>query len=258
MTTLTRRLLYGVYLALLATLLPHTAWAFSRFEPDNWFGQIVSVLAAVSFEAAIFALTTRLAKRMEDKPKKLTGWALRRYHYLNAYSIGLAVSIGVSVLANLAHSVEFGQDLVIFAQFGIPFWVYALAFGGVLPLVSALFAKVLSAEIPEKETEEAPNPALEEAKATIAQLRKNIKEIEAGRTAAELARAAAEMEKSAAEARFGAVGDLAVRLFATEKRARILAAAQQWPELPASAVAVIAGASASYVSEILKEESAHV
>ena len=30
------------------------------------------------------------------------------------------------------------------------------------------------------------------------------------------------------------------------------------PELPASAVAVIAGASASYVSEILKEESAHV
>lgn len=258
MTTLTRRLLYAVYMALLATLLPHTAWAFSRFEPDNPAGVIVAWFAAFSFEAAIAALTMRLAKRIETTPKKLSGWVRWRHQYANAYGLGLLLTLTVSAFANLAHAVEFGGVLLIFDRFGIPFAAYALAFGGVLPIVSLLFARVLSAEVPEDETEMPPNPALDEAKIAIAQLRRQIRETEAARTVAEAARTAAEVERTAADARFGAVGELAVRLFAAEKRARILAASQQWPELPASAVAIIAGASASYVSEVLKEEPSHV
>jgi hypothetical protein len=255
MTTTTKYILYIVYIALLATLLPHTAWAFGMFEPAGLLGAIVAWAAAISFEAAIFALTVRLAHRMSDKPKKLSGWALRKHRYINAYSGGLVFAIGVSVLANLAHSVQFGQALTIFGDASFLSVVYPLAFGGVLPIVSMLFAAVLSNEAPDDDAEAVPNPALDEAKATISQLRKQLREAEAGRIAAELARTNAETERTAAELRFGAVGDLAVRLFATEKRARILAAAQQWPTLPASAVAVIADASTSYVSEILKEEA---
>ena len=57
---------------------------------------------------------------------------------------------------------------------------------------------------------------------------------------------------NAAEQRFAAAGDLVVQLFAHEKRQRILAAAEHWPELPASSIAIITSASPSYVPEVLK------
>jgi hypothetical protein len=41
-------------------------------------------------------------------------------------------------------------------------------------------------------------------------------------------------------------------LFAEGKRQRILAAADRWPQLPASSIAVVASASPSYVSDVLK------
>jgi len=40
-------------------------------------------------------------------------------------------------------------------------------------------------------------------------------------------------------------------LFAEEKRQGILAAAAHWPQLPAPSIAVIAGPSPGYVSEVL-------
>jgi hypothetical protein len=56
-------LLWAIYLSLLAVLLPHTAWAFARFEPPGngsfgiaW-GAITAWAAAFAFEAAIAALT---------------------------------------------------------------------------------------------------------------------------------------------------------------------------------------------------------
>jgi hypothetical protein len=49
-----------------------------------------------------------------------------------------------------------------------------------------------------------------------------------------------------------AAGDLVVQLFAQEKRQRILAAAERWPELPAASIAITAGASPGYVSEVLR------
>jgi len=32
----TDRILWAIYIALLAVLFPHTAWAFSQFEPEGW------------------------------------------------------------------------------------------------------------------------------------------------------------------------------------------------------------------------------
>ena len=45
------------------------------------------------------------------------------------------------------------------------------------------------------------------------------------------------------------------RLFAEEKRQRVLAAAERWPQLPAASIAVIASASPGYVSEVLKSSN---
>ena len=67
-------LLWAIYLALLAVLLPHTAWAFGHFESPvaGWLGLQWGVLsawaAAFAFEAAIAALTHKLAERIETTP----------------------------------------------------------------------------------------------------------------------------------------------------------------------------------------------
>lgn len=243
----TNRILWGVYLALLGVLLPHTAWAFGRFESDStglfglkW-GQAIAWLAAFAFEAAIAALTSKLAKHIETTPRYSSGnVALRKfsYRYLNAYSVGLVVSIGVSMVANLAHVVEFGRPLAIFKESWASSGLYSVAFGAILPLVSLLFVLVLSNVT---ETEQGEDEVLVEAKATIRELRKELR--------------TAEARASDAETRFGAAGDLFARLFAAEKRVRILAVAETWPALPQSSVAKIAESSPAYVSEVLRDSA---
>lgn len=140
------RILWAVYLSLLAVLLPHTAWAFQNFEPQNNTNTIslVSWIAAFAFEASIAALTHKLSGHIEQTPKRLSTWSKFQYRYLNSYSLGLVAAISVSSMANLAHAVEFGRPMAIFTEWHIPFSVYALAFGAVLPLVSLVFARVLS------------------------------------------------------------------------------------------------------------------
>ena len=201
--------------------------------------------AAFAFEAAIAALTHKLAKHIESTPRYTAGrvW-LRRisYQYLNAFSAGLLVAVGVSVLANFGHAVEFGRDFAIFGQHKIPPLLYSLAFGGILPLVSLVFARILANTA---ETEVGTNSELTQAKQTIKQLRSEVAALGDHLSQAE-ARA------NASEQRFAAAGDLVARLFAEEKRQRILAAAERWPQLPASSVAIVAGASASYVTEVLR------
>jgi hypothetical protein len=244
-------LLWTIYLALLVVLLPHTAWAFGRFESPavGWlriqWGMVTAWAAAFAFEAAIAALTHKLAKHIESTPRYTAGrvW-LRRisYQYLNAFSAGLAVAVGVSVLANFGHAVEFGRDFTIFGQYKTRPLLYSLAFGGILPLVSLMFARILANTA---ETEAGAKSELAQAKQTIKELRSDLEETEEHL-------ADAEARANAAEQRFAAAGDLVVQLFAHEKRQRILAAAERWPELPASSVAIVAGASASYASEVLK------
>jgi hypothetical protein len=62
-----------------------------------------------------------------------------------------------------------------------------------------------------------------------------------------------EQRAKIAEERFGALGDLVKYLFSENKRERIVAAHRQWPQLPGNAIAIITGATQSYVSQVLTE-----
>lgn len=277
-SNLTTKILWAVYIGLLAVLLPHTAWLFAMFESTATtnilgfavdLGDVTAWAGAFAFEAAIAVLTHKLAKHIENGPKRypvgpkgLAEWPKFKYRYLNAFSLGLVVAVAVSALANLAHSVEFGRSLAIFARWGIEPKVYQMAFGGVLPIVSLLFARVLSNVA---ETEDAPNPELEELRRVFAEWKAKAKETEQNLRsviaewqgkAAEAEQRAMEAEQQAhdAETRFAAAGELFARLFNEEKRQRIIAARQTWPELPISAIAIIAASSPSYVSEVLSAE----
>lgn len=277
----TTYILWIVYICLLLVLLPHTAWAFESMEPDGAGGKFTAWTAAIAFEAAIAILTHKLARHMENV-KRRVGWARFSYLYLNAFGFGLLSATAISALANLAHAVEFGQPLAIFAQWGIPQGVYSVAFGGILPVVSLTFARVLSNVT---DDEDAPNPEVEAAKDTIRDLRRKFAESEQQRKATEAqvkdaeervkvveasteewvkeheARTSekirsAEDRAKLAEERFGALGDLISRMFGENKKERIIAARNQWPELPGSAIAIIAGTSPSYVSEVLNSAGA--
>jgi hypothetical protein len=216
-------LLWAIYLALLAVLLPHTAWAlFGHFESPaaGWlgirWGIFTAWAAAFAFEAAIAALTHKLAKRIETTPQYTSGNVFMRrltFQYLNSFGAGLFVALVVSALANFGHAVEFVQDFAIFALYNVSPLVYSLAFGGILPLVSLLFARILADKV---EQESGSNPELSQAKLTIKRLKEELRIVEE--------RASLSEERAVdAERRFNAAGDLVARLFAEEKRQRISA-----------------------------------
>lgn len=265
----TTALLWIIYLFLLAVLLPHTAWAFRAFEPvapeqlwvlwgDFTSADLVSYVAALAFEAAIAVLTHKLASHIEQTAKAVRGkswWIAAKIRYGNAFFAGLVIATLVSSLANLAHAVEFASELQIFARWGIPSGVYVVAFGGILPVVSLLFARVLSNV---NEAEGQDDPAVVELKNTVTSLRQQLRESEARARSAEAARLAAEQEAQKAQDKFDAAGEFMRLLFADDKRERILAARSQWPQLSGSAIAQITGAAPSYVSEVLKGEVVEV
>ena len=276
-TSFTTLGLWAVFVALLIALLPHTAWAFRQYEPMEspallgsftW-ADLISYVLAFAFEAAIAVLTHKLAKHFETMPKKIKSlegwhgeWERFSYRYMNGFMFGLIITTCVSGMANLAHAVQFGQSLAIFDSLGISANIYSFAFGGVLPLVSLTFANVLSNVV---EDEEAPNPLLVKANDDLKEIRKQLRDTELRAKAneeefrkqlkdAELRVNASEEGKRLAEDRFAAMGDLIRYLFGEDKRQRIIAARKQWPELPNSAIAIIAGASPAYVSETLSAD----
>ena len=247
----TTLVLWVVYAGVLGVLLPHTAWAFRLFEPEDspiilygltW-ADLISFFAAFAFEAAIAVLTHKLAKHIETTPKGKSKWNKLQYRYANPISFGLLIATMLSALANLAHAVEFGRAMEIFTRWGIPSALYAVAFGGILPAVSLIFARVLSNVV---EDEEGPNPLVEAANSKLTEVRSQLRETEKNLREAE-------SRARTAEERFGAVSDLVKHLFGEDKRQRILFAHKQWPQLPNAAIAIISDASPSHVSEVLKE-----
>ena len=230
------KILWLIYISLLAVVLPHTEWAFRQFEPGAHSG-IVSWAAAFAFEAAIAALTHKLSKHIELTPKRITPWVKFKFRYLNSYSLGLIFSLGISTMANLAHAIEFGGSMYIFTKWSILFGVYAFAFGAVLPIVSYTFANVLSNVV---DTEMDEDPALQESRQVNAALRKQLHE--------------SDIARKQAEARFSAMGDIFIKLASADKRERILAASQKWPAMTGSAIALLCDSSPAYVSEVLKSE----
>lgn len=239
-----RNALWLTYLALLGVLLPHTAWAFSQFEPDGW--QWLGWIGAFAFESAIAGLTLRLKERIEETPNYRSGHvALRRLHfrYVNVFGIGLLTSLGVSALANWAHAVEFGRPFSVFGSYSVSPLLYSVAFGAVLPATSLIFARVLS-EV--NESEDVENPELVKIRSELRTVRSELK--------------ATESDRKAAEQR---ANDLILRLEQTEhlarvmfghgldKRTRILEVRKMWPELPNSSIALLTDSSPSYVSEVV-------
>ncbi len=208
------------------------------FEPDGWQG--LGWVGALAFEGAIAALTWRLKQAIEAT-RRVRGWRRFRLCYLNVYSAGLLAAVAVSSAANWAHAVQFGRAFAVFGDYAVNPIIYSVAFGGILPLCSLLFARIL-ADAPL--TGEEANPELDAANTQLTDLRRQLRQAEHDRTAAE-------QRANAAEQRFAAAGDLFALLFAEEKSRRILAAHQTWPRLPVSAIAVITDTSRSYVSEVL-------
>lgn len=239
---MTNKVLWIVYLSLLAVLLPHTAWAFQQFEParTGWYIfdniSLTAWLAALAFEAAIAALTHKLSEHIEATKKGLKGRERFVYQYLNAYSIGLILSLCISSMANLAHAVQFGWQIKIFTDWKVPFGVYAFVFGAVLPLISYLFARVLSNETEQDAIED---PQLLQLRQDNSNLRKQLRDSQAS--------------EAAIRARLDAMGDVFVRLMSEDKKTRILAAAERWPKLPGSSIATITDTSGAYVSEVLSK-----
>lgn len=227
-------ILWIVYIALLAVLLPHTAFSLSMFEPVNQLGKFSSYALAFAFEAAIAALTYKLSERIETPLKRVGEWKKFKYRYLNFFSFGLVGSVIISSMANLSHAVEFARPMKIFTEWGIPFGIYAVAFGAVLPMISFTFAWVLSDAV---DTESEDDPALSEANKTITELRRELRDVRS--------------QLTASQQRFDAMGDVFVRLMGEDKRERILAASQLWPGLPGKYIAVVADSTPSYVSEVI-------
>jgi hypothetical protein len=227
---------WAIYLALLGVLLPHTAWAFGRFEPEAW--SWLGWVAAIAFEGAIATFTWRLKGTIEATTRHRSTWLRFRRRYLNVYGLGLLVAIAISSAANWAHSVQFGQPFAVFGLYSVPPLAFSIAFGGILPVCSLLFARIL-ADVQDLEVE--TNPELMRVKDNVSVLRRQLRESE---------HALAKAEQRANQAEDAA--RLIIRLSAEDKAARILAAREQWPELPQAGVAVITGTSPAYVSQVLK------
>jgi hypothetical protein len=232
--------LWAVYIFLLLVLLPHTAWAWSLFEPVTTLGKVTAWFAAIAFEFAILVLTKKLAAHIETTPNHKDRRLRFQRRYLNSYAAGLLVAIGVSALANLAHAVEFGRYMAIFGGGPWLFGVYAVAFGAILPFTSLLFARVLSNVA---DTEQEADPEVVDLRARLKETRESL--TEAGRKVQENEQRAQKAETELA---------IAGRLFTGDKRNRIVAALEMWPGLAPSAVAIITKSSPSYVSEVINDD----
>lgn len=267
---ITNIILWIIYGLFLASLLPHTAWAFANWETaEGWifFGmklpQFTNWVLAISFELTIAVLTHQLSKRIENTPKYTKNkkqedgtfkkvpdnWEKNKYRYGNWFFFLLVMATGVSVMANLAHAVEFGGELKIFTEWGLSPKMFAIGFGGILPIMSLGFANVLS-DVTETEAEESPE--LIRARADLIEVKTKLRESELRLKASEESRKTAEEEKRAAEARMDTMGDLVKYLFADDKRQRIIFVKKKWPDLKNSAIALITETSEAHVSETLK------
>lgn len=256
-------LLWTIYIALLIVLLPHTAWAFTKFEPSG--SQWVAWAAAFAFEAAIAALTHKLTGAIERTARIRKRWRRFSAQYLNVYAIGLYVTVGVSALANFAHAVEFGQSFVIFTSYRVPPLVYSVAFGGILPFCSLLFARILAnvqyIEVGPDEELEAAKTAERTARKETANLRRQLRSAEQKATLLQerltdiehrFAELRQRMKATEHEAnRLREQANAAAALFAGNKQDRIIAVHQRWPGLKNSAIAILVSTSPGHVSETL-------
>jgi predicted transcriptional regulator len=163
---------WAVFLGLLATMLPHTQWAFRQLEPaispviygGFTYADLVALAAAFSFEAGLAVFVHRLSRKIEKTKKVYRGvgesravdyWATLGARYVNMFTAGVLFCAFVSGMANYFHALQFSTALVAFSKVGFFRELYPLALGAALPIVSLIFASALS-NVSEEETEEDP------------------------------------------------------------------------------------------------------
>lgn len=261
-----KNFLWLVYAGVLVVITPHTAWMFQQFEPAD--STILPWIAALVFEASIYAATHLLVEHI--KARRISSfnlekgrlkpafqwWPVFRYRWLSIYSAFVCVPVVISGLANLAHAVQFGQELRIVSQWGIPLGVLSVAFGGILPVVNLLFAAVI-AQVEDAENE--TDPALEQAKAEKRDAEKRAKEAEKRMAdlEKESERRLAEYEQALheSELRYHAIGDVVRFLFEKNDplHDRILYARKAFPQLSQNGISQILGCSVSTVNEALRD-----
>lgn len=255
-----KNFLWIVYVGVLVVVTPHTQWMFAQLEPPDMPG--LSWVIAVVVEAAIFGLTHMLTKHIEARrlttfnferkrleagrlSKYFTWWPMFAYRWLNVYSLGLALFVLISGVANLTHAFEYGRPPRTVSEWGIPFAWYTFMFGAALPVMNLLFAAVL-AQV--DDAEQQTDPELEKAKAERRDAEKRTKELE--RLLADTERRLDESEK-----RYYAIGDVVVYLFGTERALgeRIRYVRKTFPQLSQNGISQVLGCSVSTVNEALKE-----
>jgi len=237
-------LLWLVYILFLGVLMPHTAWTFGQFQQDKSEYNPMAWMLAFAVESVIAVFTHKLAEYLSSKRKK-QGWRAGLERWMNGYSIGLVMVLIISSIANLAYAVQFAGNLSVFTEWGIPREIYEFTFGAMLPFVSLVFALVLS-KMADDEADD--DPALVEAKKQVAELRLQARENERARKEAEAAR-------TKAEERFGTVADIAQMFLLDDKKQRIIAVYERWPNLQHAAIAQLTDASPAHVSGVLKSFS---
>lgn len=258
--------LWLVYIGVLIVVTPHTQWMFAQLEPPDL--PELSWVIAVVVEAAIFGLTHMLVKhiqarklntfnferkRMEEGrlSKHFTWWPVFRYRYMNVYSLGLALFVLISGVANLTHAFEYGRPPRLVEEWNVPFLWYTLMFGAALPVMNLLFAAVLAQA---GDSEQQVDPELEKAKSEKREAERRNKELE--KRLAE-----AERERDASQKRYEAIGDIVVYLFSTERTLgeRIRYVHKTFPQLSQNGISQLLGCSVSTVNEHLRafEEITH-
>lgn len=250
-----RHLHWLIYIALLGALLPHTAWAFAQFQSDG--GAWLAWPLAFVFEGGIFAFTHNLVESIEKssrlRQKEGEDWLAFTWRqlsvgYVNISGLGLLICSTVSGLANFSYAVTFSRALDVY---GIPMLPLELAFGGVLPFISLVFARVLAnteAEHQPDDTEAKLRSELRRAKATVEQLRQSKGE-------AEQQELVAKDRAKTAEQKLQQLQDVAkyIELASNSAEVRVKAAKRLWPDVTQATLAEIAGASPSYTSQVLNK-----
>lgn len=244
-------LLWAIYISLLAVLLPHTAWTFSQFEEPGLWGKVIAWVAAFAFEAAIAVFTHKLTEYNASCPRYSSGnvaWRTFSYKYLNPFSVALTLALAYSALANFTHAVEFGQPLAAFGDWSLAETFYSVTFGATLPACSLVFAMVLSSTV---ESVEVVDEELAKMQGKLTAVRGELGDVKNELAESEAALEQVKSELAQAEVSFAEANTLGGRLFATEKKQRILFASERWAGISRSVIAVLTDSSGAYVSEVL-------
>ena len=143
---------YALFAMILLVVLPHAAWYFDMFEPDNIviYGAEIGLdflpwTTALAFEGAIAAFTHKLAQHISETSRKQRFWQRVWAYFGNIYTIALLVFLAASIIINLEHAGNFGSENVEQLEYvKIGLLGHSIVSGATLPIASILFTAVLA------------------------------------------------------------------------------------------------------------------